>query len=157
MPHLPPVARAKPAQPAGERERRLLELVDRRGSVASFARAVAELTGKTVDTEKSAYYRIIRGQDGDLVVWRLRQYATVLGVPEEDLVAPWVARLNARPASPFNWDFAISLLGYVVREIERQASDAPADLLREWAVELHRLAWTLEEVADARDADELPS
>lgn len=59
--------------------------------------------------------------------------------------------------TPLDWDFAMSLLGQIVGEIERRAHETPADLLREWAVELRRLAWTLEAVADARGADELPS
>lgn len=58
---------------------------------------------------------------------------------------------------PLDWNFAMSILGQTVGEIERRAPETPPDRLREWAVELHRLAWTLEEVADARGADELPS
>lgn len=56
-----------------------------------------------------------------------------------------------------DWDFAMSLLGQIVGEIERRASETSPDLLREWAIELRRLAGTLEAVADVRGVDELPS
>lgn len=75
------MARAQEVTPAGDREKWLLELVEKKfdGNVASFARTVAQLTGKSWETEKSAFYRIVRGEQGRLVDWRLGHYATALG------------------------------------------------------------------------------
>lgn len=75
------MARAQEVRPAGDRERWLLELVDKKfdGNVTAFIRAVSARTGKSWETEKSAFYRIVRGEPGRLVEWRLGHYADVLG------------------------------------------------------------------------------
>lgn len=143
---LPPVARARPVQPAGEREQKLLELVDRFGSVASFARDVARRTKKKPETEKSAYYRIIRGEEGDLVVWRLRHYAAVLGIDEEELIAPWLIDQTLAPTAD-----DLERLNRIVALLEEDPTAAGgelAPLLQRVADELHDRSLALRDHSD---------
>jgi hypothetical protein len=85
------VAKAQEAQLAGDRERDLRDLIERKfdDNIAAFARAVAARTKKTPETEKKALYRILEGKPGSRVRWRLGHYAAVLGVSPGPFVAAW--------------------------------------------------------------------
>ncbi len=98
---MPPVARAQQVRPAGAKEQALLDLIDEKydNNVAKFARAVAKRTGKTWETEKSSLYRIIRGERGRLVTWRLGHYAAVLGISESSFLEAWAEDEAAAGAS----------------------------------------------------------
>lgn len=112
---------------------------------------LADLTGilPTVLSGYNSGGRLL-GMKNALRIAAAMKAATGADVTVYDLGKP-------RSSSPVDWDFAMSLLGHAVTEIERRANETPPDLLRAWASELHRLAWTLEEVADARAGGELPS
>jgi hypothetical protein len=84
------VAPAEPVRPAGDREQALYDLVEAKfGNNAEFFRRVAKLTKKKPATEKSSYYRIIRGNPGRRHLWRLGHYAKVLGISAETFLAAW--------------------------------------------------------------------
>ncbi len=94
------MARAQEAQPAGDRERALRDLVDAKfGNTTEFFREVAKRTKLEVASEKKAYYRIIEGLSGSKVKWRLRQYATVLGVNQATFIQAWEADEEAADES----------------------------------------------------------
>jgi len=88
---MPPVAFQEPVEPVGERERALDALVrDRFGNnITEFARKVAAKRGNKMGSEKSAYYRILRGDDGRLVRDRLKTYAEVLKVSPKPFLQTW--------------------------------------------------------------------
>lgn len=94
---MPPVAFQEAVKPAGERERALDALVrDRFGNnVTEFARRVAAKRGNQMASEKSAYYRILRGADGRLVRERLKTYAEVLGVSPTQFLQAWAGDAKA--------------------------------------------------------------
>lgn len=99
---MPPVARSKPATPVSERERELDKLVDEKfaSNIAAFSRAVAARTQREPTTEKKAYYRIINGESGDLLEWRLGHYAAVLDVDPKSLLEQWEEPAATDEAAP---------------------------------------------------------
>lgn len=124
-----PVARAKEVSPAGERERALLQMVEEKfdHNVAAFSRRVAERTGRSATTEKSSFYRIVRGESGRMVPVRLGHYAHVLGVPVKTFLKAWEEGEAAADASvlplrlsPREVRNALVLLLDQVAHLERQ-------------------------------------
>jgi hypothetical protein len=96
-----PVARATQAKPKGPKERRLLRAVDEAyPSTVAFLREVSNVTKDSLDAEKTAFYRIVRGEIGDKTGWRLRKYAVLLKVKPEEILRPAELRAAAVADSP---------------------------------------------------------
>lgn len=86
---MPPVAKAAPLEPDGEKEAVLLEAVDAAyGNRMEFFRAVATKTRKKPSTEKSHFNRIVHGHQGDQTAWRIRIYARILERDASDFLRP---------------------------------------------------------------------
>lgn len=84
------MAKASPVRPAGPREQDLYDLVDRKfPDKPRFYERVAKLTQLSPDTEKSSFYRVIRGDRGRKVRWRLGIYAKVLEISPEAFLKAW--------------------------------------------------------------------
>lgn len=119
------MARAKPAAAAGEREQRLLARVDEiYGNTAAFARDVASRTGLSPASEKSAFYRIIRGAPGDRVEWRLRHYAALLKIDTQTLVSEWEAPTGAADAAARPFQNRLQALEEEVVSLRRERDSA---------------------------------
>lgn len=127
-------------QPAGEREQRLLDLVEGYGTTAEFIRAVSARTHRSPVTEKSAFYRIVRGRPGDRVQWRVRHYASVLGVDRDELADAWTSPRKTPKASE------MALLTQIVTRLEEDPQAASGDLaplLEDLATQLAELSFRL--------------
>jgi len=151
------VARAKEAQPAGDRERGLRDLVEDRfdNNIAAFAKEVAKLTGNGWQSEKKAFYRILEGKPGRLVQSRLRFYAKVLRVSPRSLLEQWQDDESSNQRRSIDDAFATSLLGQIVEEIERNPPVGNSPRLLRLADALRAVADRLEAVAGAQGAERL--
>jgi len=86
---MPPVAKATPLEPYGEKEAALLKAVDAAyGNRMEFFRAVATRTRRKPSSEKSNFNRIVHGHLGDQTAWRIRIYAQILKRDPSEFLRP---------------------------------------------------------------------